>query len=377
MHDHILTNHEPLARPRTPAPAHIRARTHALARKSLLGCTLIGMLALADVAGADGPDQPEQTAAPESGAPATPAAGGTSAQSAASGAHERGAAPRTAVTTTNAAPFARAVTSAHGTASSRGYPAIVATRAAAGGETLAPTATTRTAAGGAGRAFRQRPDFVFGQPGYSLGIRGLWKQASAESDLHDFVTRQLTLGKSDFNAPGVAFDVGFALTSRLEALVGVDFSRSSARSQDREYPVDTEGIPIEQETELTQFGATGSLAFALAPRGRAIGQYAWIPARVVPYVGVGGSLTRYRFAQFGDWVDFVDLAVFTAEFGTRGWGLGGHVLGGVDIRMAPRALLTVEVRRVWAQAEVGGDFFGYDPIDLGGLHMGVGVRFVF
>lgn len=304
MHDHILTNHEPLARPRTPAPAHIPAWTHTPARKGLLACTLIGVLALADVAAADGP---EQTAARDSVTAAAPAA-----------------------------------------------------------------------AGAAGRGVQQRPDFVFGQPGYSLGIRGLWKQADAGSNLYDFVIEELTLEKSDFNAPGIAVDVGFAVTSRLEARVGVDFSRSSARSQDREYPVDTEGVPIEQETELSQFGATGSLAFALAPRGRAIGQYAWIPARVVPYVGVGGSVTRYEFVQFGDWVDFVDLAVFTAEFGTRGWGLGGHLLGGVDIRMASQALLTLEVRRVWAQAEVVGDFFGeFDPIDLGGLDIGVGVRLVF
>ena len=375
MHDHILTNHEPLARPCTPAPTHMPAWAHTLARKSLLACTLIGVLALADVAGADGP---EQTAARDSLTAAASAAGGTSAQPVASGADEPAAAPRTAVTTLNAAPFARAVASALGTASTRGYPPTAAARAAAGGETLAPTATTRTAAGAAGRGVQQRPDFVFGRPGFSLGIRGLWRQARADSDLYDFVTEELTLEKSDFNAPGIALDVGFALTSRLEALVGVDFGRSSARSQDREYPVDTEGIPIEQETELSQFGATGSLAFALAPRGRAIGQYAWIPARVVPYVGVGGGLTRYEFVQFGDWVDFVDLTVFTETFATKGWGLGGHLLGGVDIRMARRALLTVEVRRVWAQADVLGAFFGeFDPIDLGGLHMGVGVRFVF
>lgn len=325
MHDHILTNHEPLARQRTPAPAHIPAWRHTPARKGLLACTLIGVLALVDVASADGP---EQSAARDSVTEAPPAAGGTGE--------------------------------------------------AAGGKSLAPTATTRTAARAAGRGVQQRPDFVFGRPGFSLGIRGLWRQARAESDIYDFVTEELTLEKSDFNAPGIALDVGFALTSRLELLAGVEFSRSSARSQDREYPVDTEGVPIEQDTELSQFGATGSLAFALAPRGRAIGQYAWIPARVVPYVGVGGSLTRYEFVQFGDWVDFVDLAVFSATFATEGWGLGGHLLGGVDIRMARRALLTVEARRVWAQGKVAGAFFGdFDPIDLGGLHIGVGVRFVF
>lgn len=374
MHDNTLTNHEPPARTCTPAATRHRAWTHTLARTGLLAWTLIGVLALADVAGAEGPDQ---TAAPESST-ATPVADGAAAQAAAASAHEQGATPVTALTTTKAAPLARAVTSARVSAPSRGYPSTAAARAAAGGNALAATATTRTAAGAEGRGVRQRPDFVFGRPGFSLGIRGLWRQARAESDLYDFVTHELTLEKSDFNAPGIAFDVGFALTSRLELLAGVDFSRSSARSQDREYPVDTEGIPIEQDTELSQFGATGSLAFALAPRGRSVGQYAWIPARVVPYVGVGGGLVRYEFVQFGDWVDFVDLAVFTETFATKGWGLGGHVLGGVDIRLARQVLLTAEVRRVWAQAEVFGSFFGeFDPIDLGGLHIGVGVRFVF
>lgn len=361
MHDNTLTNHEPPARTCTPAATRHRAWTHTLARECLFAWTLIGALALADVAAAA--DGPEQTALRESAAAATSAADATVAQSVGSGADDRGAAART-VATMDAAPVARAVTGApHVTASPRAHPSTVAIRAAAGGT---------------GRGVRQRPDFVFGRPGFSLGIRGLWRQARAESDLYDFVTQELTLEKSDFNAPGIAFDVGFALTSRLELLAGVDFSRSSARSQDREYPVDTEGIPIEQHTELSQFGATGSLAFALAPRGRSIGQYAWIPARVVPYVGVGGGLVRYEFVQFGDWVDFVDLAVFTETFATKGWGLGGHVLGGVDIRLARQVLLTAEVRRVWAQAEVFGSFFGeFDPIDLGGLHIGAGVRFVF
>lgn len=360
MHDHTLTNHEPPARTCTPAATRHRASTHTLARECLFAWTLIGVLALADVAAAA--DGPEQTAVRESAPAATSAAGATVAQSVGSSADDRGAAART-VTTMDAGPVARAVTGApHVTASPRAHPSNVATRAAAGGT---------------GRGVRQRPDFVFGQPGFSLGIRGLWKQARAEGDLYDFVTRELTLERSDFNAPGIAFDVGFALTSRLDALVGIDFSLTSAGSQDREYPVDTEGIPIEQKTELSQLGVTGSLAFALAPRGRAIGQYAWIPSRVVPYVGAGGGLTRYEFVQFGDWVDFVDLSVFTATFRTRGWGLSAHLLGGVDIRMTPHVLLTTEVRRLWARGEVGGDFVGHDPVDLGGLHLGVGVRFVF
>ena len=327
-----------------------------------LAWTLAGVLALANVAGSSGP---EQAPARETAPGVTSVAAGKSAPEAVSDADGRGAAEDAATTPAAeeppAPPAPRARDTRRAAVSSPGRPATAGARAA-------------TARGS--RAAQQRPDFAFGRPGHSIGIRGQWHRARAESDIYDFVTEELTLEKSDFNATGVAVDVGFALTSRLEGRVGLDYTRAFARSESRGYR-DTEGIPIEQDTLLRQVGITGSVAFALAPRGRAVGRYAWIPSPVVPYVGAGAGLIRYEFEQVGDFVDFVDFAIFTDRFNSAGWGLSAHLFGGVDIRLTPRILLTTEVRRVQAQADLGDTFSGYDPIDLDGLQIAAGVRFVF
>jgi hypothetical protein len=45
------------------------------------------------------------------------------------------------------------------------------------------------------------PDFLFGRPEGSIGVRGSWVFARAGSDWYDFVTDQLTIDTKDFDAP--------------------------------------------------------------------------------------------------------------------------------------------------------------------------------
>jgi len=221
-------------------------------------------------------------------------------------------------------------------------------------------------------------DFLFGRPTMTLGIRALWSRPRADGDIFAFVTEELTLSKSDFNAPGVAVDVGFPLTSRLDILAGVEFDQTKAASEVRRF-VEDNGLPIQQETALRQVNLSGSLDFALSPRGRSIGQYAWVPARVTPYVGVGGGLLWYQFEQIGDFVDSLDpgLPITSGRLASDGWTVSSHVLAGVDIKLARRLSLTTDVRYRWANATLSQDFIGFDPIDLTGLRVGVGVQFVF
>ena len=212
----------------------------------------------------------------------------------------------------------------------------------------------------------------------SVGIRAYWSRPRTESDLFAFVTDELTLSKSDFSAPGVALDVGFPVASRLDVLAGVEFDRADAASEDRHF-VEDNGLPILQETALQQLNLSGSLELALRPRGRSIGQYAWITARATPYLGAGGGLLWYRFEQAGDFVDSLDLErpIFTAQLVSGDWTVSTHVFGGIDIRLSRRLLLTTEVRYRWADATMGQDFVGFDPIDLTGVRAGVGVQLMF
>lgn len=232
------------------------------------------------------------------------------------------------------------------------------------------------------------PDFQLERPRSSVSIRGQLNRARTEGDLFSFFNNQLTLGQGDYNGPGIVADVSFGLSPRLDVRVGVDFSQSSARSNYRDF-TDANGFEIEQRTTLQQVDLTGSVEFALTSRGRQIGQYTWIPSRVVPYIGGGGGFLRYRLQQTGDFVDIIDLSIFTACSGTddwlcdtsieeRGWTPSAHVFAGVDIRLTQNLFVTLEARHVWVYPpELDGSFSSFEPIDLNGLRIATGIRLAF
>lgn len=219
-------------------------------------------------------------------------------------------------------------------------------------------------------------DFLFKRPRGVLSIRGGFLFPQEGSDLFEFVQETLTIESGDFRSPLFAFELGFSPTARVDIVGGFDFAKQSVRSEYRDY-VDNNLLPIEQDTSLRQSSFTGSVRLALVPRGRAVGRYAWIPARVQPYVGGGGGMVFWEFTQVGDFVDFQDFGVFTDTFVSSGASLSGHVLGGVDIQLYKRLFLTTEGRYVWAQGELDNDFVGFEPIDLSGFKLAAGINVVF
>lgn len=219
-------------------------------------------------------------------------------------------------------------------------------------------------------------DFLFGRPRASVGIRGNWLFASAGSDIFDFVTRHLTLDKKDFNSPGFSGDFGFSITPRLEVGGGFEINRVEHGSEYRDY-VDNRLQPIEQTTRLNAAHIVGSVRYALVPRGTAISRLAWIPSRVVPYVGAGGGVIHYEFRQTGDFVDFQDFSVFPESFRSTGWTPAAHVYGGVDVHLYRALYGTVQGRYTKAAGQLGSDFVDFDPIDLSGFRLSAGINVLF
>lgn len=250
---------------------------------------------------------------------------------------------------------------------------LVSLAAPAGAQTPAPQPTNSYQA-------PSNPDFLLGRPRVSIGVRGEWLFASAGSDIFDFVTKQLTLDKSSFNAPGFGMDLAFNLTDRLDLVTGFDVAKSTTPSEYRDHVelVGTTYLPIQQTTSLRQSNLFGSLKFAVIPRGRTISRFAWIPSTIVPYVGVGGGVTNYDFKQDGDFVDFNNSSrIFTDNFRSHGWTPTAHVFGGADIQFYKRMFMSIEGRYGWAHATLDSDFIDFEPIDLGGFRFGAGIHFMF
>ena len=247
---------------------------------------------------------------------------------------------------------------------------------------LAPTATAtpgpdQPSESAAAQPSPRSPDFLFNRPRGSIGVRGSWLFERAGSKLFDFLQDQLTVERRDFDAPAFGVDLGMAVTPRVDALFGFDFSRRSKNSEYRKF-VDNNRLPITQTTRLTQANLSGSVKVAATPRGRAVSRFAWVPRGVTPYVGVGGGFLWYAFEQDGDFVDFVDnKTIFTSHFRSSGWTPSAHAFAGTDLKLLPRLFLTLEGRYVWAHADLDRDFSGFDPIDLAGFKLTAGVNLLF
>ncbi len=222
----------------------------------------------------------------------------------------------------------------------------------------------------------QAADFKFGAPRGSVGIKVGWLVPRAGSDIFAFNTELLTLDLNSFSAPLFGMDVGIAVNDRIDVVFGFLFSRSRPVSEFRDF-VDEFGAPIAQRTELTQVPLTAGLKVYLTSRGRAVGNYAWVPASVVPYVGAGGGFTYWRYEQFGDFVDFVDFTIFEEVFLTKGWDPSLHAFGGIDFSITPTLAINFEGRYDWAKGEMAPAFAGFEPIDLAGFRGMVGISFRF
>lgn len=218
--------------------------------------------------------------------------------------------------------------------------------------------------------------FLFGPPRGSVSVRGGMTLARAGSDIFDFVRQQLTLERSDFDAPLVAVELALGRDPRIESFFTVAFARSARWSEFRDY-VDQDGLPIEQKTALSQLSIAAGGRFYLVRRGRQIGTLAWIPTRAAPYVGMGLGAVRYQFVQEGDFVDYEDLSIFHDRFDSAGWTPTVQVLAGVDFRLASAASLLAEARLAQASARLEDDFVDFDKIDLSGLQATLGVRWRF
>jgi opacity protein-like surface antigen len=100
----------------------------------------------------------------------------------------------------------------------------------------------------------------------------------------------------------------------------------------------------------------------------------------VPYLGGGIGATYYKLKQEGDFVDkgdpnvMGDETIFTDVFVSDGWGFSQHVFLGLDVKLTKNLGLILEGRYDWAKADIEGSFVGFDPIDLNGAKILIGVN---
>lgn len=219
-------------------------------------------------------------------------------------------------------------------------------------------------------------DFMLGRPKGFISVDGGFLFASAGSDIYDFVTDQLTVEKKNFNAPVIGGRIGVLITPRLEVGLLYETAGSKTASEYRDF-IDNAGLPITQTTMREDHHFAATVRWSLLPSGRRISRFAWIPRTFTPFVGAGAGAMRYRFEQFGSFVDFRTRRVFDDTFRSSGWAPSVHALAGADLRVFRKLYLTGEARYTWSSAALGADFVDFEPIDLAGARLGASLKLVF
>jgi hypothetical protein len=216
--------------------------------------------------------------------------------------------------------------------------------------------------------------YLFGEPTGGLGIRAGWFVASASSQFYRDAIRDLNVDKSDFSAPTLGADFALRLSPRIDVTFDGSFTSLTRSSHYRNF-VDNNNQEIEQSTSLKRVPLTVNLKAYLSDRGRSVGRLAYIPSKVVPWIGLGAGAAWYNLQQSGDFINPTTSAVFNDHLETSGWGPAAQGMGGVDVTLTPRIALTGDARYLWSRAEMTDSYQGYDKIDLSGVSIALGVTF--
>ena len=240
----------------------------------------------------------------------------------------------------------------------------------------AGAAPARAQSSGTQASSGSKTDFLFGRPHGWVSVGGGWVFPRAEGDLFAFVSDQLTVDRSDYRAGLFTSGLGFTVLDQLDVVGDVEMSRHSIGSEYRDF-VKADRTPIAQTTTLNQ--TTVGIGFRYSPlgRGREISNYAFLPRRIVPYVGAGASIVYSSFSQTGQFVDYVDLSIFNHVFRSTAWSAGPHVAGGADLQIWRVLFLNVAGRYAWVRSSLDADFVGFDGIDLAGFRGSTGISVVF
>jgi hypothetical protein len=224
----------------------------------------------------------------------------------------------------------------------------------------------------------QSRDFLFSQPRFTLAVRGGWAVPRADSEIFDFTMDELVvrpgedIERTDFAGFAIEGELAVRVSDRLDVAVGVGHAESEIRSELRDFVEDND-LPIEQTTRFRRTPIELGVKAYLRERGRAVSRFAWVPRAWTPYLGAGVGAMVYDFDQYGDFVDYETLDIFTKYFESDDTTPTAHVAAGVDLSLHRHLLATAEGRWQWAHSDMSRDFVDFDPIDLSGFQITVGI----
>ena len=206
-----------------------------------------------------------------------------------------------------------------------------------------------------------------------LDIRFGAFKPSADSNLFLDDEELYIVTKDDWVGFSWGGEYNHVLVDYVEVGIHVDGYQKTIETSYRDF-VRPDGSDIYQSLKLDiiPFGLT----LRLVPTSKR--------TKVAPYIGGGVDLFYWKYAEWGDFIDFWDpeMAIYYEEFYSDGVTFGFHAAGGVRFYLNRDFALVVDGRYQWAEAEMGGDFSPNEPgltnrLDLSGATVTFGLHMRF
>lgn len=213
-----------------------------------------------------------------------------------------------------------------------------------------------------------------------------------QSDLWEDEFYFMDFTKSNFLNTNFGFSYEYFITREISMTIGLDSYHKSKvgnyldyvgytiGSEDWAYPSDYYGdfIPAHSfNVTITPI----QLSLKLTPMGRKAG--------IIPYIGGGVGLYLWTVRIQGDWIDLDDeyididegVSVYPIYFADareeNKLNFGYHAFGGVMVPFANRLTFEVEFKYNFAKGDLTEAFEGFEPFDLSGYQISLGVNYWF
>lgn len=195
--------------------------------------------------------------------------------------------------------------------------------------------------------------------GFQIGGGGFMPTGYDARPSNDVLVTDLNTLSFDighFNGAQVFGEYNVDLGKHLEVGAGLGYYQRTTPSVYTGF-VSTDGSNINQDLRLRIIPISAVVRFM--PFGK--------PGRVQPYVGAGVAALRWRYSEFGEFLDSTNTNIFNGSFVGTGTSPAGILLGGVRLPMNGDVFgVMAEVRYTWGTGNLSTNDFLSNKIDLSG-----------
>lgn len=215
---------------------------------------------------------------------------------------------------------------------------------------------------------------------------------SREDNLWWIEFDQMSFSKTNYHDTNFGFGYEYFLSNQFSLLLNIEGYSKSKLGQYNDYvayedfdgtwayPNDFRGDYIPGHTFSVSITPI-QLSVKIAPLGRR--------QKIIPYIGGGIGVYLWNVRLFGQFIDFEDVWVDT-DFNVDIYPIydvdareenklriGYHAFGGIMVPLANRISLEGEFKYQFAKADLTEGFEGFEPFDLSGFQVSIGLNYWF